>query len=74
MPRTPKSSHVREDEDVEHDTADAPRVDDIEPEERTVGSRLDEGGEEDERDIDVEDELSEEIDLDAIPAMEGPDA
>lgn len=65
---------MREDGDVERDNSDAPRVDDLEPEERTVGSRLDEEGEDNERDLDNEDELSEEIDLDALPAMEGPDA
>lgn len=73
MSRTPKSSHAREDEEAERDTADAPPVDEIGPEERTVGSRLDEEGEDNERDLD-ENELSEEIDLDALPAMEGPDA
>jgi hypothetical protein len=71
MSPTHKSSHTREDEE-ERSGADAPRVDELEPDERTVGNKLDEEGEDDERDL--EDEYSEEIDLDAIPAMEGPDA
>jgi hypothetical protein len=71
MSPTHKSSHTREDEEVERIGADAPRVDDVEQDERTVGSKLDEEGEEDD---DIEDDITEEIDLDAIPAMEGPDA
>ena len=70
MARTPKNSQAREEEEVERGGADAPGLDDIEDDERTVGSRLDE---DDEREGD-EDELSEEIDLDAMAAMEGPDA
>jgi hypothetical protein len=73
MSPTHKSSHTREDEEAEHGGAGAPRVDDYEPDEQTVGHKLDEEGEDDERDIE-EDDITEEIDLDAIPAMEGPDA
>jgi hypothetical protein len=73
MSPTHKSSHTREDEEVERTAADAPSVDDVEPEERTVGSKLDEEGEDNERDV-GEDDITEEIDLDALPAMEGPDA
>jgi hypothetical protein len=70
MSPTHKSSHTREDEEVERGD---PRVDELEPDEQVVGNKLDEEGEDDERDIE-EDDITEEIDLDAIPAMEGPDA
>jgi hypothetical protein len=72
MSPTHKSSHTREDEEA-RGGAGAPQIDDVDPEERTVGNRLDEEGEDDERDIE-EDDITEEIDLDALPAMEGPDA
>ncbi len=69
MPRTTKDSHVRETED-ERDDADAPRVDEVEPDERAP-SRLDDDAPEAEPD---DDDLVEDIDLDDLAAMEGPDA
>ena len=71
MPRNTKDSQFREDEEVDRDDADAPRVDenDIEPDDRAQ-SKLDEEAVHE----DLDDDLVEEIDLDEMVAMEGPDA
>ena len=71
MPRNTKDSQLREDEEVDRDDAEAPRVDenDIEPDDR-VPSKLDEEAVHE----DLDDDLVEEIDLDEMVAMEGPDA
>lgn len=68
MPRTTKDSHVRELDD-EHDDGEAPQVDEIEPDER-VTSTVDQDTDE----LDDDDDLVEDIDLDDLAAMEGPDA
>lgn len=68
MPRTTKDSHVR-DLDDEHDDAEPPQVDEIEPDERVTSRLADDTPEE----LDDED-LVEDIDLDDLSAMEGPDA
>lgn len=71
MPVTTKDSQYREDEEVDRDAEDAPRVDEseIEPDDRTAAKA-------DERaaDEEVDDDLIEDIDLDDLAAMEGPDA
>lgn len=74
MPQNPKDSQYREDEEVDRDDADAPHVDetDIEPEDRGA-VKLDERADE-EVDGDLDDDLIEEIDLEDLNAMEGPDA
>ena len=70
MPRTSKESQ-EEDEGREND---APRVDELEPDDRAQ-SKLDDEERDDEDDEDVdEDDVVEEIDLDDLSAMEGPDA
>lgn len=69
MPRTTKDSQIREDEEP-RDDIEAPRVDEIEPEDRTV-SKADVDDEDRE---DLFDEDPEDIDLDDLSAMEGPDA
>lgn len=79
MPRSPKESHGRELEDEEGISRGAPRVDENEAEddERAQASLKQSGGDEDdERDeLDVaEEDIAEEIDLDDLSAMEGPDA
>jgi hypothetical protein len=71
MPRNQKNSQVREDEAVDRDDDDdAPRVDDVEPDEQQPMK------------IDVhyndylvdDDGIIDDIDLDDLAAMEGPDA
>lgn len=71
MPRNTKDSQLREDEDADRDDTDAPRVDetDIEPDDRTQ-SKVDEEAVHD----DLDEDIVEEIDLDEMSAMEGPDA
>jgi hypothetical protein len=69
MPRATKDSHPREEEEVERDDVRAPRVHehDVEHDDRAKHD--------DEVDYDVsDDDLVEEIDLDDLVAMEGPDA
>jgi hypothetical protein len=68
MPRNTKDSQIREDEE-ERDDLDAPRVDEIEPDERVTSRLADDSPEA----ID-DDDLIEDIDLDDLAAMEGPDA
>jgi hypothetical protein len=72
MPRTTKDSQFREDEEIDREDAEAPRVDEneIEPEDRAQ-SKLDEEAAEQRLD---DDDIVEEIDLDELSAMEGPDA
>jgi hypothetical protein len=72
MPRNTKDSQFREDEEIEREDAEAPRVDEneIEPDDRAP-SKLDEEAEEEYLD---DDDIVEEIDLDDLSAMEGPDA
>jgi len=61
MPRTTKDSYEEE--------VEAPRVDEYEPDDRALkGDDL-----ENDEDVD-EDDIVEEIDLDDLAAMEGPDA
>ena len=69
MPRNTKDSQFREDEE-ERDDVEAPRVDEEDAEDDRSTSKLDEEAEEEVDD----DDLVEEIDLDEISAMEGPDA
>lgn len=72
MPRDPRADQI---EDEEQDLRDAPRVDEeeVEDDERAQASlnqkddKYSEHGDDDE-------ELAEEIDVDALAAMEGPDA
>lgn len=71
MPRNQKDSQAREDEEG-HDDADAPRVDEIEPDDRAQSKLSDEVPYEGESIYD--DDVVEEIDLDDLAAMEGPDA
>lgn len=66
MPRTTKDSHVRE---LDDDEAEPPQVDELEPDERVTSRLADDSPEE----ID-DDDLVEDIDLDDLAAMEGPDA
>ena len=72
MPRTTKDSQFREDEEIDREDAEAPRVDEneIETEDRAQ-SKLDEEAAEERLD---DDDIVEEIDLDELSAMEGPDA
>jgi hypothetical protein len=75
MPRNQKESHDREMDDEERDVADAPRVDEseVEDEERaqtSLGKR--DKHEEGIYEVD-DDDIAEEIDLDDLAAMEGPD-
>jgi hypothetical protein len=70
MPRTTKDSQFREDEE-EHDDVEAPRVDEEDAEDDRAPSKLDEEAEDEEAD---DDDLVQEIDLDDLNAMEGPDA
>ena len=70
MPRNTKDSQIREDEEERDDVA-APQVDEneVEEDDRVTSSKPDKDAEE------VEDEdIAEEIDLDDLSAMEGPDA
>ena len=69
MPRNTKDSQIREDEEP-RDDIEAPRVDEIEPEDRAV-SKADVDDQDRE---DLFDEDPEDIDLDDLSAMEGPDA
>ena len=69
MPRNTKDSQIREDEE-QRDDIEAPRVDEIEPEDRAV-SKADVDDQDRE---DLFDEDPEDIDLDDLSAMEGPDA
>jgi hypothetical protein len=68
MPRTTKDSHVRELDD-DHDEGEPPQVDELEPDERVTSRLADDAPEA----MDDED-LIEDIDLDDLAAMEGPDA
>ena len=70
MPRNPKDSQIREDEEERDDVA-APRVDEneVEDEEERVSKR----DEDEDEEID-DDDVVEDIDLDDLSAMEGPDA
>jgi hypothetical protein len=72
MPRNTKDSQFREDEEIDREDTEAPRVDEseIEPEDRAQSKR-DEEAEEQRLD---DDDIVEEIDLDELSAMEGPDA
>jgi len=77
MPRNQKDSQGREIEDEEQDTADAPRVDESEVEEdERARASLDKSDPREEREPDDEedDDLAEELRLDDLSAMEGPDA
>jgi hypothetical protein len=69
MPRSPKDSQIREDED-ERDVLDVPLVDEdeIDEDDRVASSKLVD------YDDEASDELVEDIDLDDLAAMEGPDA
>jgi hypothetical protein len=71
MPRTPKHSHEREVEELEREDVGAPRVDEIEPDDRAQSKLFD-----DEEDMfdDDDDDDAEDLDLDDLAAMEGPDA
>jgi hypothetical protein len=70
MPRTTKNPHEREVEELEREDVGAPRVDDVEPDDRAQSKLFD-----DEEDLfDDDDEDAEDIDLDDLAAMEGPDA
>jgi hypothetical protein len=68
MPRNTKDY-----EDEERDDTSAPRVDEIEPDDRAQSKLDDEEDDRDDEDVD-EDDVVEEIDLDDLSAMEGPDA
>ncbi len=70
MPRNQKDSQIREDEEERDDVA-APRVDEneVEDEEERVSKRDEDADEEVDEDAVVED-----LDLDDLSAMEGPDA
>lgn len=69
MPRTPKLPQSREDED-ESIASGPPQVDEVEPDDDRAQVKL-----YDEDTVDLEDEdLAEEIYLDDLAAMEGPDA
>ena len=68
MPRTTKNPPVREDEDEDRDRANAPRVDELEPDDDRVVKFDDDDDLFDDRDE------AEDIDLDDLAAMEGPDA
>jgi hypothetical protein len=70
MPRNTKDSQFREDEE-ERDDVEAPRVDENDVEDDRAPSKLEE--EADDHDDD-DDDLVEDIDLDELSAMEGPDA
>ena len=75
MPRIQKESHDREIDDDEQGIGDAPRVDEseVEDEERAQASL----GKRDKHEEGIyevdEDDIAEEIDLDDLAAMEGPD-
>lgn len=68
MPRNQKNPQREEDELV-RDSADAPRVDEIEEDDRSR-ARFDD---EDEYEVD-DDDIAEEIRIEELSAMEGPDA
>ncbi len=70
MPRNTKDSQFREDEE-ERDDVEAPRVDEDEALDDRAPSKLDEDAEAYDDD---DDDLVEDIDLDELSAMEGPDA
>jgi hypothetical protein len=67
MPRTTKNPPVREDEHKD-DSAGVSHVDDAEPDESRIVSV------DDDEDLADEDDEAEDIDLDDLAAMEGPDA
>lgn len=71
MPRNTKDSQFREDEELDREDMDAPRVDenDVEPDDRAQ-AKIDEEAVHD----DLDEDIVEEIDLDEMSAMEGPDA
>lgn len=72
MPPSPKDSQYRDDEEVDREANDdAPRVDEseIEPDDRTAAKAEERTGDEE-----VDDDMIEDIDLDDLAAMEGPDA
>ena len=69
MPRNTKDSQFREDEE-ERDDVEAPRVDEEDASDDRAPSKLEEEADE----YDDDDDLVEDIDLDELSAMEGPDA
>ncbi len=69
MPRNTKDSQFREDEE-ERDDVEAPRVDEDDAFDDRAPSKL----EEEAGEYDDDDDLVEDIDLDELSAMEGPDA
>ena len=73
MPRNTKDSQNREAEEVERDDVAAPTVEDeeVEAEDRTRAKADEDSDEEAEGD---DEDLAEDIDLDDLSAMEGPDA
>lgn len=69
MSPTPKNTQVREDEDEDRGRAEAPEVDEWDEEEPTSVKYSED------REIDFdEDDLADDIELDDLFAMEGPDA
>jgi len=74
MPRNQKDPQGREIEDEEREHGDAPRVDEqeIEDDDRVLSSHHSKA-DKDEYEVD-ESDIAEEIDLDDLSAMEGPDA
>ena len=73
MPHNPKDSQSREDED-ERDDSIEPRVDESELGEDEEEERTPQKSDDIDEDADEEDDEAEEIDLDDLSAMEGPDA
>jgi hypothetical protein len=72
MPRTTKNPHEREVQELEREDVGAPRVDDVEPDDRAQSKLFDD--EEDMFDESEDADDAEDIDLDDLAAMEGPDA
>lgn len=73
MPRTQKESQGREVEDEERELREAPRVDEDDAAEDERAPQTRRSVEDDESD-DEEDEIAQEIDIEDLSAMEGPDA
>ena len=73
MPRDPKAY---EDEEQEQDLRDAPQVDEeeVEEDERALASLNNQKGDKHSEYGDDDEDLAEDIDLDDLAAMEGPDA
>jgi hypothetical protein len=73
MPRDPKAA---QDDDEELDLRDAPRVDEeeVEEDERALSSLSHKGDKHSEYGDEDDEDLVEDIDLDDLAAMEGPDA